>query len=126
MNPTPIDLLIDNGTVFTLDPQRRVLESASVAVSAGRIVAVGDATELRARYTPRQTINAHRKAVLPGLIDAHFHTGQQLLRAKLPPQAIMTGRRVLAGTHPLCGALANKFQYFRGTAPIGLTGAFQM
>ncbi|HEX5389414.1 MAG TPA: amidohydrolase family protein [Burkholderiaceae bacterium] len=80
MNPTPIDLLIDNGTVFTLDPQRRVLDNASVAVDGDRIVAVGDAAEMRARYAPRQTINAHRKAVLPGLIDSHAHAGHGMLR----------------------------------------------
>lgn len=77
---TPIDLLIDNGTVITMDPQRRVLENASVAVTGDRIVAVGPADELRARYQPRQTINAHRKAVLPGLIDSHAHAGHALLR----------------------------------------------
>ena len=80
MNPTPIDLLIENGTVFTLDPQRRVLDNASVAVDGDRIVAVGDAAEMRARYAPRQTINAHRKAVLPGLIDSHAHAGHGMLR----------------------------------------------
>jgi cytosine/adenosine deaminase-related metal-dependent hydrolase len=80
MNPTPIDLLIDNGTVFTLDPQRHILENASVAVDGERIVAVGDAAELRARYAPRQTIDARRKAVLPGLIDSHAHAGHGMLR----------------------------------------------
>lgn len=80
MTTHPIDLLIDNGTVFTLDPQRRVLENASVAVNGNRIVAIGDATELRTRYQPRQTLNARRKAVLPGLIDSHAHAGHGMLR----------------------------------------------
>ena len=77
---TTIDLLIDNGTVITLDPDRRVLDNASVAVTGDRIVAVGPAEELRARYTPRQTLDARRKAVLPGLIDSHAHAGHAMLR----------------------------------------------
>ena len=80
MTPTTIDLLIDNGTVFTLDPQRRILENASVAVNGDRIVAVGDAADLRARYQPRQVLDARRKAVLPGLIDSHAHAGHGMLR----------------------------------------------
>ncbi len=78
--PISVDLLIDNGTVFTLDPQRRILDNASIAVSGNRIVAVGDAAALRERYRPRQVLNAHRKAVLPGLIDSHAHAGHGMLR----------------------------------------------
>ena len=80
MTPTTIDLLIDNGTVFTLNAQRRILENASVAVNGDRIVAVGDAADLRARYQPRQVLDARRKAVLPGLIDSHAHAGHGMLR----------------------------------------------
>lgn len=75
-----IDLLIENGTVITVDAQRRVLEDGAVAVQADRIVAVGTSAELRARYQARKTLNAHRKAVLPGLIDCHAHAGHGMLR----------------------------------------------
>ncbi|WP_137896381.1 amidohydrolase family protein [Ramlibacter sp. 2FC] len=75
-----IDLLIEHGTVITLDPQRRVIEDGAVAVLADRIVAVGRTAELRERYGARQTLDAHRKAVLPGLIDSHAHAGHAMLR----------------------------------------------
>jgi 5-methylthioadenosine/S-adenosylhomocysteine deaminase len=75
-----IDLLIDNGTVITVDGARRVIEGGSVAVRGDRIVAVGPAAELRARFEARQVIDAHRKAVLPGLIDSHAHAGHALLK----------------------------------------------
>ncbi len=45
-----IDLLIEHGTVITVDTQRRVIEDGAVAVKADRIVAVGTTAELRARY----------------------------------------------------------------------------
>ena len=75
-----IDLLIENGTVITVDGERRVIEDGAVAVLADRIVAVGTTAELRTRYLASQVINAHRKAVLPGLIDCHAHAGHGLLK----------------------------------------------
>ena len=38
-----VDILIENGTVITMDPQRRVLEASSVAVDKGKIVEIGAA-----------------------------------------------------------------------------------
>ena len=75
-----VDLLIEHGTVISMDAQRRVIEDGAVAVRADRIVAVGTSAELRARFTATKTINAHRKAVLPGLIDSHAHAGHGMLR----------------------------------------------
>ena len=75
-----IDLLIVHGTVITVDPARRVIEDGAVAVKADRIVAVGDTSTLQAQFRARKTINAYRKAVLPGLIDCHAHAGHGLLK----------------------------------------------
>lgn len=78
--PRHIDLLIQRGTVITVDSERRVIENGAVAVHAGRIVAVGDSADLGRRFTAERTIDAHRKAVLPGLIDCHAHAGHGLLK----------------------------------------------
>jgi 5-methylthioadenosine/S-adenosylhomocysteine deaminase len=78
--PRPVDLLIVRGTLITIDPARRVIEDGAVAVDGDRIVAVGPTAEITARYTARKTIDAYRKAVLPGLIDAHAHAGHGLLK----------------------------------------------
>jgi 5-methylthioadenosine/S-adenosylhomocysteine deaminase len=75
-----IDLLITRGTVITVDAERRVLEDGAVAVHGDRIVAVGPSTELGARYRAGKTIDANRKAVLPGLIDSHAHAGHGLVK----------------------------------------------
>lgn len=76
----PVDLLIERGTVITIDPERRVIEDGAVAIRGDRIVAVGGTGALRERYTAAKTIDAHRKAVLPGLIDCHAHAGHGMLR----------------------------------------------
>ena len=78
--PRLVDLLIGRGTVITMDPDRRVIEDGALAVHGDRIVAVGTSADVLARFSARKTIDAHRKAVLPGLIDCHAHAGHGLLK----------------------------------------------
>lgn len=77
----PVDILITGGTVITMDSARRVLDDGAVAISADRIVAVGPSSELTKRFKPRETIDAHRKVVMPGLIDGHGHAGHGLVKS---------------------------------------------
>lgn len=74
------DLLIHNGIVITMDPQRRVLDATSIAIAGNRIVEIGPAAELAARHIGAKTIDATRKAVLPGLVDLHAHMGGALVK----------------------------------------------
>jgi len=64
------DLLIENGILITVDPERRILRG-SVAVTDGRIAAIVPA----GGQTPaaRRTIDASHHVVIPGLVDAHDH-----------------------------------------------------
>jgi len=78
--PLPVDLLIVHGTLITVDGMRRVIEDGAIAVAGDRIVAIGSSEELAARFAATRTLNAHRKAVLPGLIDCHAHAGHGLLK----------------------------------------------
>jgi cytosine/adenosine deaminase-related metal-dependent hydrolase len=80
-SPQLIDLLIVRGTVITVDPERRVIEDGAIAVDGDRILAVGLTADLQKRYLGRKIIDAHRKAVLPGLIDSHAHAGHGLLKS---------------------------------------------
>jgi len=74
------DLFIAAGRVVTCDPARAtasdplgVIERGAIVGRAGKIVAVGDEAELRARF-PGATWESHADAVLtPGLVDAHTH-----------------------------------------------------
>jgi 5-methylthioadenosine/S-adenosylhomocysteine deaminase len=73
------DLLIE-GTVITMDPERRVIRDGAVAVRGDRIAAVGTAAELGERYDAARTLGGERRMVLPGLIDCHNHLAQALVR----------------------------------------------
>jgi len=65
------DLLIKNGTVYTVNENFDVVEA--IVVNEGKIVAVGSLAELEAAYIPSEIYDARGKTVLPGLIDAHAH-----------------------------------------------------
>jgi len=78
--PKPVDLVVTNATVVSMDAQRRVIPKGAVAVDAGRIVAVGAAPDLAAAYAGRETLDAAGGIVLPGLINAHTHAPMVLFR----------------------------------------------
>ena len=73
-------LLVAEGTVVTMDGDRRVLESGAVAVRGNRIVAVGDSAALSERYSAARTISARGMLVLPGLVNTHTHAPMVLFR----------------------------------------------
>ncbi|HEY0659019.1 MAG TPA: amidohydrolase [Pyrinomonadaceae bacterium] len=75
-----VDLIVQNGTVVTMDAQRRVIENGAVAVSKSEIVAVGSSAEIAQKYSSKQIVNARGKVVIPGLINAHTHIPMTLFR----------------------------------------------
>lgn len=83
--PVAVDLLVSGGLVVTVDAERRVLADGAVAVDGGRIVEVGKAATLEARYAPARTIEAGGFIVMPGLVDTHVHiTAEHLARGLAP------------------------------------------
>jgi imidazolonepropionase len=50
-----------------------VLADGAVAISDGRIVAVGPSAEVRAAYPAHETIDATRRILCPGFVDCHSH-----------------------------------------------------
>ena len=50
-----------------------LIPNGAVAVSNGKIVAVGPTANLKARYTTRQNIDAQGQVVCPGFVDPHTH-----------------------------------------------------
>ena len=75
-----VDLLVVGGTIVTMDQTRRVLDDGGIAVSQGRIVAIGPRAEIESRYTSRQKVVATGKVITPGLINGHTHVPMVLFR----------------------------------------------
>jgi cytosine/adenosine deaminase-related metal-dependent hydrolase len=75
------DLILANGTIVTIDPERRVLDSSSVAVADGRIMEIGGATELQEKYKFAAILDCSHKAILPGLIDLHGYVGWSIMKS---------------------------------------------
>ncbi|RCW91635.1 hypothetical protein DFQ08_103471 [Winogradskyella arenosi] len=65
------DLMVTNATIYTVD--EAFSKAEAFAVKDGKIIAVGSASEIEAKYTAADTINAEGQTVVPGLIDAHCH-----------------------------------------------------
>ncbi len=74
------DIRIDHATVVTMDPDRRVLEDASIVVSGDKITAIGPSATTAPRHPAKLEINGRRMLALPGLIDAHAHAGHGLVK----------------------------------------------
>ena len=74
------DLLIAGGTVVTMDAERRLLPSGSVAISGNRIVGVGVGDEPDKPWRPKQRIDASGMLVMPGLVSCHGHACNSLVR----------------------------------------------
>lgn len=75
----PIDLFIEARWALSMDSVAP-LEHAALAIDGGRIVAIGAAATLAARFAPRERLVRPHHAILPGLVNAHTHAAMSLLR----------------------------------------------
>ena len=75
-----VDTLITHGLVVTMDKDLQVIEDGAVAVSDGKISAVGATTELQQSYSAGEVVDAGKHLVMPGLINAHTHLAMTLFR----------------------------------------------
>jgi 5-methylthioadenosine/S-adenosylhomocysteine deaminase len=69
-----VSLVINNGTVLTLDDTRNVYFGGHVVLDGDRIAAVGPGSYPGPVQAGDEVIDAAGMVVLPGLIDLHFHT----------------------------------------------------
>ena len=77
--PVGCDLILEGGTVVTLDPERPVVEGGFVAIAGDRIKAVGLQGEV-SDYRADRVISCRGRLVMPGLVDCHNHLFQSLGR----------------------------------------------
>ena len=75
-----VDVIVDGGTLVTMNASRSILDGGAIAVLGDTIIAVGPRAEIDAAYSGRQTIDAKGKLVVPGWINGHTHVPMTLLR----------------------------------------------
>ena len=87
------DLLIRNSDY--LDETFELTEGKSILISDGKIEAVGTAAELEERYQWKEELDGSGCIYMPGLVDSHMHTGQQLLRGRVLDEMPMIWTRIM-------------------------------
>jgi 5-methylthioadenosine/S-adenosylhomocysteine deaminase len=106
------DIIVKNSILITLDEQRRVIKDGGIATENDRILAVGPSREIVQSYRCEETIDAKGMIAIPGLINAHTHIYQDLLRGLgddmpllewlskviLPANAVLTPEDAYVGT----------------------------
>jgi 5-methylthioadenosine/S-adenosylhomocysteine deaminase len=118
MADAPMDLLIRNGLVLTMDRGRSMIPDGAVAVRNGRIAAVGGRTAVDAGGAARE-IDAGGGIIMPGLVNTHTHAAMTLFRGLaddvplmswlndyiFPAEASLDHRKVYAGALLACAEM---------------------
>ncbi|MDP9932785.1 5-methylthioadenosine/S-adenosylhomocysteine deaminase [Variovorax paradoxus] len=94
---TQVDLLVTAGCIVTVDRDRRILRDGAIAINGSDIVAVGPRDVLVNQYVGRRRIDAPQGLVTPGLIDAHNHPVDYLIKGAVDdtPQMVRLRDRVV-------------------------------
>jgi len=66
-----VDLIIKNATIYTVDSS--FARAEAMAIKDGMIIATGSNESILKNYEAKENIDAEKKAVYPGFIDAHAH-----------------------------------------------------
>ncbi len=79
MTDAPVDILICNGRVLTMDPDQTVISDGAVAIRGNHIAAVG-ASATVGTGSARKVIDAGGGIIMPGLVNTHTHAAMTLFR----------------------------------------------
>ncbi len=72
--------VVVNGTVVTQNSEREIIKDGAVAIINETIDDVGPTSEITDAYDPDNLIDANDGVIIPGLINAHTHVSDVLLR----------------------------------------------
>lgn len=77
-----LDLMIHGGYVITMEgPGTGIINRGAVGIKGNKIIAVGEEQDVMSRYTAHRYIEAKGKAVMPGFVNVHMHTGDAIVRS---------------------------------------------
>uniref|UniRef100_A0A453JYQ7 Amidohydrolase-related domain-containing protein n=1 Tax=Aegilops tauschii subsp. strangulata TaxID=200361 RepID=A0A453JYQ7_AEGTS len=85
------DIVLHNAFVVTMDGALTVLRDGAIAVVGDRIAAVGPSADVLGAFPgAAQTLNLAGRILLPGFVNTHVHTSQQLARGIADDVDLMT------------------------------------
>lgn len=74
-------VLLYNAGIVTMDPERRQYNHGAILLENDRILRIGSSSDLTRQSSPDiERIDLRGRWILPGLINTHVHTSQQLGR----------------------------------------------
>ena len=71
--------LIKNGTIVTVNANREIIYDGAILVEDELITQIGQSKDF-SKINADITISAHGQIIIPGLINAHTHTGYYMMR----------------------------------------------
>ena len=74
----PVDMIIKNGTVLTMDSNNAVFENGFLCIKGDTISHIGEGAA--ENFKSKKTIDAKKGLILPGLVNAHTHAAMSLFR----------------------------------------------
>lgn len=75
--------ILHNAMVVTMDPDLRVFQNGAIVIEGDKIKAIGHADDILHHFSAvphRSILNLNGGILLPGFVNTHVHTSQQLAR----------------------------------------------
>ena len=95
--------IIKNTTIVTGAPGGTILHDSAIAIEDGKIAGLGNSEEVEARFPGAKEVDGRRKAVFPGLINAHTHLLKTINKGILEDTGFPTTLRFPEDTRALMG-----------------------
>jgi len=75
-----VSTIIQNATIVTMDPQKRVLKEAALVLEEDRITWLGFTKDIPHQKANPTVIDATHKVIFPGFVNIHTHAALSVLR----------------------------------------------
>jgi 5-methylthioadenosine/S-adenosylhomocysteine deaminase len=107
---TPVDLLIHNAMVMTLNDAADIFHPGAVAIRDDEIVWVGPEDSWAEQFEPREKLNMAGGLVMPGLINAHTHAAMTCFRGLADdlPLSVWLNEHIFPAEKKISGELVYK------------------
>ncbi|KAJ0095812.1 hypothetical protein Patl1_16986 [Pistacia atlantica] len=85
-------MILHNAVIVTMDNESRVFRNGGVFIARDQIKAIGQSADILRQFSSLtdQLVDLHGRILLPGLINTHVHTSQQLARGIADDVDLMT------------------------------------